>query len=188
MRLESDELIFEEFSDKDDVFDSYCECLRDYENVKMIGRHEYLLSTDISEIKEYVYSLNRSSNDSFFAVKHKIKGGGVFIGTLKIGHINWRIGTGDLGIMIGNKEYRGKGLSEKICKMGLEYAFHILGLRRMSCGCYEKNIPMCRCFEKIGFKKIGVERENVTFEGEYCNHVLYDMLRTEWEELNNVAE
>lgn len=110
---------------------------------------------------------------------------GEFIGTLKIGHIDWRIGTADLGIMIGNQDYRGKGLSEKICKMGLEYAFRILGLRRMSCGCYEDNIAMCRCFERIGFKKIGVERENVMLEGKFRNHVLYDLLKSEWEEIYN---
>lgn len=180
MKIEYDDIIMQEFSDESEEFPIYCSFLRDYENIKMIGRQDYLLTINKDEIRNYLRNLNRSSNDSFFGVK--IKSSGIFIGTFKIGHIDWRIGTGDLGIMIGNPEYRGKGLSEKICRAGIDYAFHILGLRRMSCGCYEKNIAMCKCFERIGFHKIGVERQNVIFEGEYCNHVLYDLLKCEWEE------
>ena len=182
MKLEKQGIILCEFSDRDTIFGEYCAFLRDYDNIKMIGRQEYLLSMDVEKIREYLYCLNKSPNDSFFAVKIQ---GGVFVGTLKIGHIDWRIGTGDLGIMIGRKDCRGKGLSEKICRMGLEYAFLTLGLRRMSAGCYEKNIPMCRCFERIGFRKIGIERESVTLDGEYCNHVLYDILRSDWEKMCN---
>lgn len=186
MRIESDKIVLQEFSASNPVFKSYCGFLRDLENIKMIGRQEYLLTINEEDIRDYLISVNNSPNDSFFGVWEKEHGN--FIGTLKIGHIDWRISTGDLGIMIGDREFRGKGLSENICQMGLEYAFHTLGLRRMSAGCYEKNIAMCKCFERIGFKKIGVERENVTLNGEFCNHVLYDMLRKEWEGLQNDTE
>lgn len=70
-------------------------------------------------------------------------------------------------------------MSEKICSIALDYAFNTLGLRRVS-GAMEENIAMCKCFERIGFRKIGVERENVTLEGQYCNHVLFDILKSEW--------
>lgn len=178
MIIKKNEISLYEFSDENDIFEEYCGFLRNYENIKMIGRYEYLLSMDKSKIREYLKCMNNSANDSFFAVDFKDK----FIGTLKIGHIDWKIGTGDLGILIGNLDYRGKGLSEKICRMGLEYAFNILGLRRMSAGCYEKNIAMCRCFERIGFNKIGIERESLSLEGELCNHVLYDILKSEYME------
>jgi Acetyltransferases, including N-acetylases of ribosomal proteins len=178
MKIKKNEITLYEFSDEDNIFDEYCSFLRNYENIKMIGRYDYLLSMDKSKISEYLKYMNNSVNDSFFAVDFKSK----FIGTLKIGHIDWKIGTGDLGILIGDLDYRGKGLSEKICRVGLEYAFNVLGLRRMSAGCYEKNIAMCRCFERIGFKKIGVERENVSLGGMLCNHVLYDILKSEYKE------
>lgn len=58
------------------------------------------------------------------------------------------------------------------------------GLNRISAGCYEKNIAMCRCFERIGFHKIGIERQNVSLDGELCNHVLYDILKSDFKEEN----
>lgn len=181
MTIEKDGFKLFEFTYEDEFFADYCEYLREYENIKMIGRQEYLLSMDKHSIAEYLKQLNDSVNDSFFGVCYD----GKFIGTVKVGHIDWRIGTGDLGIMIGDKNYRGKGLSERICSIALDYAFNVLGLRRMSAGCYEDNIAMCKCFERIGFKKIGVERENVTLEGKYCNHVLYDILKSEMGERQN---
>jgi len=178
MKIQKNEITLYEFSDEDDIFDVYCGFLRNYENIKMIGRYDYLLSMDKGKIREYLKCMNDSMNDSFFAIDYK----DTFIGTLKIGHIDWKIGTGDLGILIGDLNYRGKGLSEKICKMGLEYAFNVLGLRRMSAGCYEKNIAMCKCFENVGFKLVGIERENVSLGGVLCNHVLYDILKSEFKE------
>lgn len=178
MKIEKDGISLYEFSEQDAIFNDYCRFLRNYENIRMIGRHDYFLSMDKCKISEYLRNMNNSICDSFFAVNYKNE----FIGTLKIGHIDWRIGTGDLGIMIGNLDYRGKGLSEKICRIGLDYAFNILGLNRVSAGCYEKNIAMCRCFERVGFNKIGIERQNVLFDGERCNHVLYDILKFEFME------
>lgn len=181
MKIEKDGITLYEFSEQDAIFNDYCRFLRNYENIKMIGRHDYFLCMDRGKISEYLKNMNNSDSDSFFAVNYESE----FIGTLKIGHIDWRIGTGDLGIMIGNLAYRGKGLSEKICRMALDYAFNILGLNRISAGCYEKNIAMCRCFERVGFSKIGIERQNVSLDGELCNHVLYDILRSELKEENH---
>ena len=167
MRLEKDGIILYEFSEESIIFDEYYAFLRNYDNIKMIGRYDYLLSIDKDKVIKYLKNINSSVNDSFFAVNYDDK----FIGTLKIGHIDWRIGTGDLGIMIGDVSYRGRGLSEKICQVGLNYAFNVLGLRRISAGCYENNIAMCKCFERVGFKRIGVEREVVLLEDRLCNHV-----------------
>ena len=36
-----------------------------------------------------------------------------FIGTCKIAHIDWYAATADIGIMIGNKSYWGKGVAVK---------------------------------------------------------------------------
>lgn len=126
MKIEKGGITLYEFSEQDVIFSDYCRFLRNYENIKMIGRHDYFLSMDNGIISEYLKNMNNSANDSFFAVNYESK----FIGTLKIGYIDWRIGTGDLGIMIGNLDYRGKGLSEKICRMGLDYAFNILGVKQ----------------------------------------------------------
>ena len=69
MKIQKNEITLYEFSDEDDIFDVYCGFLRDYENIKMIGRYDYLLSMDKGKIREYLKYMNDSMNDSFFAVE-----------------------------------------------------------------------------------------------------------------------
>ena len=39
------------------------------------------------------------------------------IGTIKIGHIDWKAKTADIGIMIGEKDYWNKGYATKVIKL-----------------------------------------------------------------------
>lgn len=155
LTISNGEIAFKEFSENDEELLTYISWCRDMNNIKMIGRLEYLLSMNPENIYKYVKTLNDSQNDSFF----KVYIGNDFAGTFKIGHIDWRLGTGDVGIMIGNSLFRGKGYSTKIVKLGIQYAFDILNLRRLTGGCYSTNVAMCQCFKNCGFLQEGEARE-----------------------------
>ncbi len=170
------EIVLKEFVTDDSDFEEYVGWLRDYDTVKYIGRREYLLAMQINSIYQYVQDLNESENDSFFKVFYKEK----FIGTFKIGHINWETGIGDVGIMIGDVTAKGRGLSSRIVSVGMEYAFNILGLRKLVGGCIEKNIPMRKCFEKVGFEKEGCFRKQLYIEGEYQDHYFYGIFKEDF--------
>lgn len=169
------DLFLREFNINELEFQTYITWLRDIRNVQTIGRLDYLLSMDYQCIHDYVSTINLSKNDSFFSVYYK----DVFIGTFKIGHIDWHLGIGDVGIMIGDEKYRRKGLSTQIVALGINYSFDVLGLRKLTGGCYSVNIPMKKCFEKNGFTQEGELRESLLFNGEYCSHVLYGLLKRE---------
>ena len=126
LRINGENIYFVEFSEV--IFDKtdYFSWIRDFDNILSIGRIELLLSSSKNEIKNHVDKLIKSNNDSFFAVYTSIDD--VCIGTVKIGHIDWRNSVGDVGIMIGNKEYRGKGLSTEIIYLASKYAFETLSL------------------------------------------------------------
>lgn len=68
MKMEKDGITLTELSEGDKAFQTYYRFLRNYDNIKMIGRYEYLLSIDPKEIQEYLEKVNRSPNDSFFGV------------------------------------------------------------------------------------------------------------------------
>lgn len=167
------EIVFKEFVDNDDDFITYLTWLRNIKIIEMIGRQEYLLTMDIDQIREYVKKLNLSDHDSFFKVFYM----GKFIGTFKVGHIDWRLGSADLGIMINDLNYQNKKLSPKIMTLGIKYSFDILGLRRLTGGCYSENTAMCRCFETCGFKQEGRRRESVLLGDQYVDHILYGLLK-----------
>lgn len=174
------EIVFKEFVDNDDDFITYLTWLRNIKIIEMIGRQEYLLTMDIDQIREYVKKLNLSDHDSFFKVFYI----GKFIGTFKVGHIDWRLKSADLGIMIGNLNFQKKGLSTKIMLLGIKYSFDVLGLRRLTGGCYSENLAMCKCFEACGFTLEGREREAVTLGDRYTDHMLYRLLKKDIVNIN----
>ena len=171
------DIVFDEFQAVDDDFMKYVSWLKNYENMKYIMRKEYWLSMRNEEIEAYVKRQNDSECDSFFKVVYD----GQFIGTYKVGHIDWWVGTADLGIMIGDDEFKGKGLSSKIMTCGIKYSFDILGLRRLDGNCHLENTAMCKCFERCGFVKEGVRRKAYISGGKYCDHAEYGLLREEYD-------
>ena len=128
--------------------ENYYKWLRDIEVIHTIGRLEYLLNIDFEDIENYIQELLESEKDCLFAI---ITANNEFIGTLKIGHINWRTGLADIGIMIGNKDYWSKGVASEAVYLACKYAFDYLSLRKLTSGCIGANIPMIKVFEKVGF-------------------------------------
>lgn len=181
LKSNSGGVLLREFFGEDDDFNQYCEWLRDPETVKFIGRKEYLLTTHPDAIKEYLHTLSKSSCDSFFKIIYESK----FIGTFKIGHINWETRTADMGIMIGDKKYRSKGISINAMDIALDYSFNVLGLMKATGGCLSGNIPMQKCFSKSGFKLEGCIRKYMFVGNKLEDHLLYGILQEEYRGKNN---
>ena len=163
----------------DQLFDErYFRWLKDKEVMKTIGRNEYMHDVQFSDVMTYVRNLQLSDHDYFFAIQ--VRKTGEFIGTAKIGSIDWANKTADIGIMIGEKNYWGKGLATETLYLLCEVAFKEMHLRKLTGGCMERNIAMNRCFKKIGFIKEGVRRKQNLLENEYTDHILYGLFKNEF--------
>jgi len=172
-----EKVILREFT-KENLYDKdYYSWLREIEVINELYKIDYLLSIDFNIIESYVLDLLKSRNNCFFAVYYKESN--KFIGTVKIGHIDWRASICDIGIMIGNKNFRGIGLSNEIVKLAVIYAFETLSIRKVTAGTSQNNIPMQKCFEKLGFCKDGQLRKQLLINGDYCDHLLYSLFKSE---------
>ena len=178
LELKGEKMFLREFTKADLKDPKYFGWLRDLEVVSTIYRLEYLMPMEFDEVKKYVIALLKSKNDCYFAIHYKENG--EFIGTQRIGHINWRAGIGDIGIMIGNKNYWGRGIAKDSVKVACGYAFKNLSLRKLTGGTPATNIAMCRCFESVGFKEEGRLRKQLLIDGEYVDHILYGILKEEF--------
>lgn len=108
-------------------------------------------------------------------------------------HTNQLIGmTGLLGIThkdkhaevyltIGEKDYRGKGLSTEVLKLLIQYSFENLGLERLYAHNFIYNIASQKMFEKVGFMKEGVMRKHSFKNGKLEDINIYGLLKEEWE-------
>lgn len=156
----------------------YISWLRDYDVVKFINRKEYLMPIDFEQVKSYVEGIFKSNTNYLFAIE--LKEGNKFIGTFKFGRLDWVTRTVDLGILIGDKDYWGKGIAKEVYELAIDFCFTKLGLRKVVAGCTEPNIGMRKVLKKLGFIQEGCLREQDFIEGKYVHHYVFGLLKEEY--------
>jgi RimJ/RimL family protein N-acetyltransferase len=77
------------------------------------------------------------------------------IGNIKLGPINRHHGTGDIGLLIGERSEWGKGHACEAIALFADYAFANLGLAKLTASCYSDNEGSRHAFLKAGFVEEG---------------------------------
>ncbi len=156
----------------------YLNWLRDYDVIKTINRLDYVTPVNINDVREYCNNVMKSKNDIFLAIYSSDEN--KFIGTIRVNNINWYTRIADIGILIGCKDYWGKGIATDSIGAVAKYLFDILGMRKLTAGLMDVNKSMQRVFEKLGFKVEGVMRKTDRFEGEYIDHIYMGCFKDEF--------
>ncbi len=102
------------------------------------------------------------------------------IGNVSIGGIDYRKGTANFGIAIGEKGARGKGYGTEATKLMLDCAFTALGLHNIVLTVYEFNGAAKRVYEKAGFREIGRRRKSKFMGGQYWDEIYMDCVADEF--------
>jgi RimJ/RimL family protein N-acetyltransferase len=178
LAISGSKTVLKEFTREHLHDERYFRWLRDVEVVLSIYRVEYLLPITLESVEKYVNSVLSSGTDCFFAVHDKTTD--EFVGTQRIGHIDWRAGTADIGVLIGDRAHWGKGYATDAVRAACRYAFDILSLRRLTGGTPSSNEGMRRCFAKLGFKEEGCRRSHLLIRGQYEDHIVYGLLKEEF--------
>lgn len=87
------------------------------------------------------------------------------IGNIKIDPINKIHQFGEYGILIGNRDYWGKGYAREASEMVLSYFFNNNYLRKINLGVVKNNFNAVNLYKKIGFKEEGYLRKHVIYDG-----------------------
>ena len=88
--------------------------------------------------------------------------------------------TAELGVFIGNKEFRGKGYGTEAIELLLDYAFTYLNIYSIRLRVFSFNTPAIACYEKLGFTRTGVWRQSHMVAGKRYDTYLYDYLASEF--------
>ncbi|MCK6485395.1 MAG: GNAT family N-acetyltransferase [Phycisphaerae bacterium] len=84
------------------------------------------------------------------------------------------------GILIGEKDCRGRGLGTEATRMTVAYAFDTLNLHRVQLDVYAFNVAGIRSYEKTGFVREGLLREHHFADGRYHDVLRYGLLAREF--------
>lgn len=143
-----------------DVSDAYLSWLNDEETTR--GLASGVFPSTLEELRKYVEAAVNNKNVIIFAVCDKITD--EHIGNIKLDQFDWVSRTCELGLLIGNKNYWGKGIGYETCFQTLRYAFTDLNIRKVSLAVYENNPAAIGLYKKLGFVEEGRLRKHV-FEG-----------------------
>ncbi|MGW3660284.1 GNAT family N-acetyltransferase [Streptomyces sp. NPDC005151] len=85
-----------------------------------------------------------------------------------------------LGIVIGEKDLWGRGYGHLAVVQAVDHAFDVLDLDRITVEVFADNTRSVRLFERVGFVREGVMRENIQRDGQRVDELIFGLLRHEW--------
>jgi RimJ/RimL family protein N-acetyltransferase len=133
--------------------------------------------TTITQLQAYVQNTLQDSNTIFFALCSQDN---EHIGNVKLDRIDWVAGTCELGIIIGDERYRGKGLGKEAMLLLIQYAFNDLNLRKISLAVFENNQHAKKLYESLGFQLEGTFVKHIFKEGRLWDKYFYALFNTNY--------
>ncbi|MDO9486776.1 MAG: GNAT family N-acetyltransferase [Sphingomonadaceae bacterium] len=146
----------------DHVTEAYVGWLRDPE----VGRflESRFAEHDMASTRAFVGEMLDSDRNLFLGIRSRALGR--HVGNIKLGPIDTRYRTAEIGLMIGDREAWGKGLATQAIGAVADIAAEELGLRKVTAGCYARNIGSERAFVRCGFAIEGRRVAQVICDGE----------------------
>ncbi|MGE0088547.1 MAG: GNAT family N-acetyltransferase [Bacteroidales bacterium] len=101
------------------------------------------------------------------------------IGTCRLFNINHEDDRCELSLIIGEKDYWGKGYGKDVIEMCKKVAFSGLNLNRLELHCYAINERAIKLYTKCGFRKDGLLREYSKLNSKYEDVYVMSILSAE---------
>lgn len=129
------------------------------------------LPTTLWQEEEWVKSQKSSKNGEYNFAIEDIETG-KYIGGCGIQSVNWLVRTATVGIMIGDKNYWGKGYGTDAMKVLMKFIFDDMNIRKIKLGTFSFNERAIKCYKKCGFIVEGVLKDEIFKEGKYYDEIL----------------
>jgi len=130
----------------------------------------------LSEEERWYHEYLQRSDEQIFAIEVS----GKHVGNIGLHKVDRVHRKADLGIVIGEATYWSQGFGTDALRTVLRYGFAHLGLNKISLEVLEYNIRAIRSYEKCGFVREGVYREDIYKDGRFFNVVRMSLLAREF--------
>lgn len=169
----SGEKVFLRALSLEDATSEYLSWINDPEITR--GMVTGIYPSDIDSLKSYIKTTTADKNTVIFAICDKLTG--QHIGNIKLDRFDFISQTCELGLMIGNPDYHGKGIGKEVCLLVTNYAFDRLNLRKISLTVYGNNPAAIRLYKNIGFVEEGCLKAHVYIQGAYVDKYWMSLFR-----------
>lgn len=131
-----------------------------------------------ASLQNWVSSFRHDSDDQRFVIEARGAGS---IGLVTLTAINWKDRNGFHGILIGERDQRGKGFAADAIVSIMRYAFEELGLQRLDTSIVEYNTPsLALHIDKCGWTKEGQKEQAVFRKNRFWANIMLGMTRDQY--------
>ncbi len=162
--------------EKTDLNEQYLAWLNDPEVTRYLGTGVF--PTTRQDLEQFFESVTGSRSQVILAIVDKKSDR--HIGNVMLGPNDWVNRRAVFGILIGEKKFWGRVIGQEVPHLAVEYAFLRLNLNRVGLGVFAEHTAGVRCYEKIGFRKEGLMRQDLFRNGEYHDRLWVGLLRSEY--------
>ncbi|MBO8165029.1 MAG: GNAT family N-acetyltransferase [Brevibacillus sp.] len=106
------------------------------------------------------------------------------IGDIALQQIDPANRSASIRIAINESHHQGKGYGSEAMLLLMEYGFGVLNLHRIELNVFAYNERAMHVYEKLGFKREGVQREALYYNHQYHDSILMSILEDEYRALH----
>lgn len=98
--------------------------------------------------------------------------GKIFIGRCGFTHVDWKNRVAEIGILLGDAQYRGHGYGTDAVRTLCAFGFGELNLHKIKASVFDFNRAAVRAYEKSGFTIEGTLKNELFRDGAYHDIIL----------------
>lgn len=126
------------------------------------------------QAEHYIKSVTGDTSNLVLAVIAKDTD--LHIGNISLQNIDRVNNTAEYAIMIGDKNYWGKGVAKEASLLLIDHGFNALNLHRIYCGTSATNTAMQKLALALGMEEEGRRKEAVYKDGSYLDLIEFGLL------------
>lgn len=125
-----------------------------------------------------------NGTDLAWAIEHE----GVVVGCVGFHGITWqlrawRLDRAELGYWLAPALW-GKGLMTEGARGAIQFGFDTLRLHKVTVGCLLENDASRKVINKLGFRHVGKQVDDVWREGRWWSHLRYELTMADWSDVS----
>jgi ribosomal-protein-alanine N-acetyltransferase len=124
------------------------------------------ISEDAAAGKSAEFAITRAAND-------------LLVGVIVLVNFDWRHRHCEVGFWLAPGA-RGQGIARAAISLVIDWAFDVLGMRRIELTTLPENTPTMKLAEDLGFVREGIMRSRNFERGRVLDVVWFGLLRDEW--------
>jgi RimJ/RimL family protein N-acetyltransferase len=159
---------------------SNAETIRNWLNDPEVHRFLLVGHIPLTREEEERYYDSQAAASGAYNFEIHVASDGRFIGHVGLKDVSLIHRCGEIGVVIGSKEDWGKGYGADAIVTCLRFAFLTLGLHSVSIRTEERHERARELYARIGFVETGREREVIYRDGRFHDHIVFDMLDSEF--------